>query len=143
MLSKKVLVTSVLMTASFSSLAHASCDDTALHEQMETIKTEMKSLAFEVKKEDYAAADVRIDKIIAELKDARNEKPYLFTEEGLSGDELAKRQADYQSVIDDTVTAFMALDKAVSDENADSAKTALGEIGNLRKKGHRAFKADC
>ena len=51
--------------------------------------------------------------------------------------------ADYQSVMDDTITAFVALDKAVSDKDASSAKMALGEIGNLRKKGHRAFKADC
>ena len=143
MLSKKVALTGLLMTMSVSSFAHANCKASPLHEDMDTLKTEMKSLAFEVKKEDYASADARIDRIIAVLKDAREEKPYLFTEKVLEGAELNQRMADYQSVMDDTITAFVALDKAVADKDASSAKMALGEIGNLRKKGHRAFKADC
>lgn len=143
MISPKMLVSGVLLSMSFSSFAHANCSHTALHEDMETLKTEMKSLAFEVKKEDFLAADARIDKIIAVLRDAREESPYLFKEKALAGEELSARQADYQSVIDDTITAFEALDAAVIAKDAGAAKTALGEVGNLRKKGHRAFKADC
>lgn len=142
MLAKKLLIGGALISMSVSSFAHADCK-TDLHEDMETLKTEMKSLAFEVKKDNFEAADGHIDKIIAVLREAREETPYLFKEKELAGDELAKRQADYQSVMDDTITAFEALDKAVMAKDADAAKSALGEVGNLRKKGHRAFKADC
>lgn len=143
MKSPKMILGGVLLTASMGAFAHGHCGDTALHEDMETLKTEMKSLAFEVKKEKFEAADARIDTIIAALRDAREETPYLFKEKELAGEELAARQADYQSVIDDTITAFEALDAAVMAKDAGAARTALGEVGNLRKKGHRAFKADC
>lgn len=142
MLGHKVVLSGALVIFSMSSFAHADCK-TELHEDMETLKTEMKSLAFEVKKEDFAAADARIDTIIATLRDAREETPYMFKEKQLAGEELAQRKADYQSVIDDTISAFEALDKAVIAKDAGAAKTALGEVGNLRKKGHRAFKSEC
>ena len=48
MLSKKVALTGLLMTMSVSSFAHANCKASPLHEDMDTLKTEMKSLAFEV-----------------------------------------------------------------------------------------------
>lgn len=143
MLSKKVLVSGLLLSVSGLTFANQSCDDTALHEDMSMLKTEMKSLAFDVKKENFTSADERIDTIISVLKEAREETPYLFEEKGLSGDKLAARQADYQSVIDDAIAAFMALDGALEAEDSSKAKTMLGEIGNLRKKGHRAFKSDC
>ncbi|MCO4786784.1 cytochrome b562 [Marinomonas atlantica] len=143
MLSKKALLGGLIMSVGAVSFSYADCDGTALHDNMGSLKTEMKSLAFDVKKENFASADQRIDTIIAVLKEAREETPYLFVEKGLSGDKLAARKADYQSVIDETITAFMALDGALEAKDSSKAKTMLGEIGKLRKKGHRAFKTDC
>lgn len=143
MLSKKVLLGGVMLAFSAASFAHGHCDDTALHEDMKTLKTELKSLSFDVKKENFSSADKRVENVIMVLREAREETPYLFEEKGLSGDELAKRKADYQSVIDDTIAAFKGLESALEAEDASKAKAMLGEIGKLRKKGHRAFKTEC
>ena len=83
MIGSKIVIGSALLSLSMASFAHEHCGDSALHEDMETLKTEMKSLAFEVKKEDFAAADARIDTIIATLREAREETPYMFKEKAL------------------------------------------------------------
>lgn len=133
----------IAMSLSGYSYAHGSCDDTALHENMEDLKTELKSLSFEVKKGNYDAADAHVATALSILQDARDETPYLFEEKGLSGDELAQRTSDYQSVIDDTIEVFKALDTALEAKDAGQIKSTLKEVGKMRKKGHRAFKAEC
>ncbi|MBM6550282.1 cytochrome b562 [Marinomonas ostreistagni] len=143
MLRAKVLVGGLLMSVASVSMAHADCGSNDLHEDMENLKTEMKSLSFNIKRGDYEQAEERVDAVLEILSDARDETPYLFEEKGLEGQELEHRQADYQSVIDDTIAAFESLDEALEAEDDTQVKALLKEVGDLRKKGHRAFKADC
>lgn len=143
MLGAKYLVGGVLVTFASLSMAHGDCESTDLHEHMESLKTEMKSLSFNIKRGDYEKAEERVDTVLDILEDARDETPYLFKEKGLEGDELEHRQADFQSVIDDTIQAFESLEDALEEEDEAQVKAMLKEVGDLRKKGHRAFKADC
>lgn len=131
------------MSISGSAMAHGHCDATALHEDMENLRTELKSLSFDLRSEDGSAAAGRVDSILAILKDAREETPFLFTQEGYEGAELESKMADYQSVMDDTIKVFMSVDDAIEAEDFGQAGSLLREAGNMRKKGHSAFKADC
>lgn len=143
MFNAKVLIGGVLLSMSATSFASGECESTSLHEGMESLKTEMKSLSFDIKKGEFEQADERVDTVLQLLHEAREETPYLFKEKGLQGDELAQRQADYQSVMDDTIETFEALSVALEKGDSSQVKSMLKEVGDLRKKGHRAFKADC
>lgn len=123
--------------------AHGHCGETALHQDMEDLRTELKSLSFDLRSEDGEAAAGRLDSIISILKDAREETPFLFTQENYQGSELTSKMSDYQSLMDDTIQVFMSVDLAVDAEDFGQAASLLREAGNMRKKGHSAFKADC
>ena len=136
------LVTAVGLSM-FTTGAYAHCGETALAGNMNDLKTDLKSLSFDLRSDDAAAAGERVDDIIAVLREARGQTPYLFKEKGLKGDELEKRLTQFQSVIDETIDVFVAVDAAIAEGNMSEAKTLLREAGNMRKKGHRSFKADC
>ncbi|TPE47265.1 hypothetical protein FJM67_14890 [Maribrevibacterium harenarium] len=141
----RALVAGIIVAGLTTSFAHASgsCDETTLYKYMDDVKTNMKSLSFEVKQGNMEQAGVRVDNIIAALEKSKSETPFLFTEKGLEGDELAKRQGDYQEVMDDTIAVFKALDQALENGDKDKLNGLMNEINDQRKRGHRAFKADC
>ncbi len=141
---KKALGGAILaMGLSGYAAAHGHCGETALHEDMENLKTELKSLSFDLRGKDAAAASERVDVIISLLKNSREETPFKFTKEGLTGEALATEMAEYQSLMDETIEVFVSVDKAIDANDMGEAGSLLREVGNLRKKGHSAFKASC
>ncbi|WP_240009696.1 cytochrome b562 [Marinomonas algicola] len=122
---------------------HGDCHDTKLHNYMEDMKTDLKSLSFEIRSGNTENALTRIDSIRQNLTLSRSETPYLLKEKTLSAEELSQRMADYQKVIDDTSSVFNKLKVAVSENDQDSVKSLVKEVGKLRKIGHRTFQFEC
>lgn len=131
--------TTILMSATV--FAHASCDGTALHEDMEHIAKEMKSMSSAIKSGDNQEAVQYVDSIIAAFKEAREETPYKFTEEKLEGSELEKEKMAFQGVVDDIINVFMELESALKANDPDKIKSLMGQIGKERKIGHSNYKS--
>jgi len=134
-----------MLTASLSVpvFAHTDCDATKLHDYMEDMKTDLKSLSFEMRSGNTENSLTRIDSIQNYLTLSRDEVPYLFNHKELSGDELAKRTADYQNAIDKTSDVFVELKVAVTENDQTKIKSLIKEVGKLRKLGHRTFQYEC
>lgn len=124
-------------------LAADYCDQTQLYQYMDEIKTELKSMAFEVKKQKYAVVNQRIERIVELLDKSKQETPFLFTNRGLSGELLAKKQQQYQDALSDTIGLFAQLKNAVEKQSGSDIKQIMQKIGKARKLGHRQFKAKC
>lgn len=122
---------------------HGQCESTKLHEYMEDMKTDLKSLSFEIRTGKTQNALIRIDSIQKNLTLSRSETPYLFLEKELSGEELAKRTSDYQNAIDKTSDVFSQLKVAITNSDQDQVKELVKEVGKLRKIGHRTFQIEC
>lgn len=147
MISFKALLTTSVIAVSLSvpvyAHGHGDCDATKLHHYMEDMKTDLKSLAFEIRSGNTDNSLTRIDSILQNLTLSRKETPYLFIEKELSGDELTQHTADYQKVIDDTSDVFEKLKIAVTENDQDAVKSLVKEVGKLRKIGHRTFQYEC
>ncbi len=141
---KTVLAISMLTASiSFPVFAHNDCNATKLHDYMDEMKTDLKSLSFEIRSGNTENAITRIDSIQKYLSLSRDEMPYLFKHKELAGDELDKRSADYQSAIDKTSDVFEQLKVAVNNNDQATIKSLTKEVGKLRKLGHRTFQYEC
>jgi soluble cytochrome b562 len=143
MMPMKKTIIGLCISLSTISYASAQCNETELYGHMDNIKTEMKSLSFDLKSNNMASAVKRIDLIHAEFVASRDEVPYLFKEKGVTGDELAKRQASYQETMDKMIVVFDNLKVAAAENDMGSIQSLMKEVGSLRKVGHRNYKADC
>ncbi|MFT2112411.1 cytochrome b562 [Marinomonas sp. 2405UD68-3] len=134
-----------ILTASLSVpvFAHTDCDATKLHDYMEDMKTDLKSLSFEIRTGNTENALTRIDSIQNYLMLSRDEMPYLFNHKELLDDELTKRKADYQNAIDKTSDVFAELKVAITDGDQAKIKSLIKKVGKLRKVGHRTFQYEC
>ncbi|TBR42203.1 hypothetical protein CBF23_007930 [Marinomonas agarivorans] len=119
------------------------CDQTQLYSYMTGIKTELKSLTFEVKTERFTEAQSRVDKIITLLNRSAKETPFLFLEHSLQGEQLQKKQMAYKGAINKTIDLFTELNLAIKTQDIDKIKPIMAKIGQARKSGHRQFKARC
>ena len=142
---KKGLLTAAIISISCSSamFAHGACDDTALHGYMEDIKDEMRSMSSDVKSGDNESAAKRVNTLVTYFERARNETPYKFTDENLQGNQLKEQKAEYTKVVDDTIVVLKDLEMALKSGDSSKVKELLGAMGNQRKTGHSAFKANC
>lgn len=137
------LILLALLLSSNRLIAAEYCDQTQLYSYMNDIKTELKSLAFDIKKEKYAAAQQRSDKVIELLTLSQQEVPFLFLEQELSGETLKSKIATYKQATTKTIELFTQLSLAIKQQNNAEIKPILAKISQARKNGHRQFKAKC
>lgn len=123
--------------------AHGECSGTDLHGYMEDIKTELKSLSFEVKKERFDEASIRVQKIRKLVSMSAEEQPFLFREESLQGQELEEMQGKYNQAMTELANTFAQIDEALAEKDSAKAADYLRDVGKLRKLGHRTFQGDC
>lgn len=124
-------------------LAHGACEGRPLHDDMVGIQKELKAMSASFKSGDNDQAAKNVEQVIVLFKNARSQTPYLFVEKKLTGDELAKETAQYQSVMDDTIEVFSALETALRNNDSDQIKALMGQIGKQKHIGHSTFKTDC
>lgn len=142
-LKRMIMLAFITLVTSTTALAHGSCDSTALHNYMEDMKTDLKSLSFDLRMNNVTEALARIDSISENLRLSRDEQPYIFQEKNLEGEELAERTRDFQESIDTMMEAFAKLKTAVIDQDSKQIKLIMGEVGRQKKRSHRAFQAEC
>ncbi|REG85736.1 cytochrome b562 [Marinomonas pollencensis] len=124
-------------------MAHGACEARPLHDDMVGIQKKLKAMSGSLKSGDNEQAAINVEQVITLFKNAREQTPYLFVEKKLSGDELAKEMAEYQSVIDDTIVVFTSLETALENNDSAKIKSLMGQIGKQKHIGHSNFKADC
>ena len=141
----KGLLTAAIISISCSSALFAaeSCDDTALHGYMEHIKDEMRSMSSDIKSGNSGSASKHVNTLIMYFEKSRAETPYKFTAEQMQGSELKNNKADYEKVINETISVLKNLDVALQSGDQSEVRKWLGAMGNQRKQGHSAFKANC
>ncbi|ADZ91527.1 cytochrome b562 [Marinomonas mediterranea] len=122
---------------------HGSCSETELHEHMMSIKTELRSLAQDVKSDDLDGASGHVKALIGLFEDSKAETPYLFKEQKLTGSALESKQADYVAVLDDAIVKLKDIDSKIAMGDSGKIGSAVRELGKYRKIGHSKFKADC
>lgn len=143
-MSKHFILSSLAILAfSGSVFASESCDNTQLKGNMHQIKDELRAVSSDIKSGDNKAAAANVEKVIALFKASRSDTPYLFKEKNLQGAELAKKEKEYQGVIDDTIGVFQSLEAALQANDMAKVKSLMGQVGQQRKIGHSSFKADC
>ncbi|BFM48321.1 cytochrome b562 [Marinomonas sp. THO17] len=142
---KKSLLAGALFTVLFSSAtyAHGSCDDTALHGYMQDIKNDLRGLSSEVKAGDNQAASQYLEGLISAFEKSRDVRPHQFEMEGLKGQALHDASQEYVALIDETLKTLDDLGAALAANDTSSIRQLLGEMGQHRKTGHRAFKGSC
>lgn len=131
------------MCLSTASFAHGSCGDTELHGYMQDIKNDLRGLSTEVKAGDNAGAAKYLDGLIVAFEKSRDVRPHQFEMDGLKGQALEKASQEYVALIDDTLKTLEDLDVALSANDTSAIRQLLGEMGQHRKAGHRAFKGSC
>ncbi|PYF84891.1 MULTISPECIES: cytochrome b562 [Marinomonas] len=140
---KKTLLTAAIMSMAFSStvFAHGVCD-TTLHGYMENIKDEMRAMSSDVKAGDSESAVGHVEALISYFEKSRSEAPHKFSHDNLQGAELKAQTAEYQKVVDDTITILKELEGALKAGDSAKVRDLFGAIGEQRNLGHRSFK-DC
>jgi hypothetical protein len=57
----------------------------------------------------------------------------------LSGEAKVKAMKEYEGMLRNLLKKFIDLEEAVSEEKADAAKSAIGDIDKLMEAGHKEF----
>jgi cytochrome c556 len=140
---KKSLLAAAIMSMVCSStvFAHGSCD-TELHGYMIKIKDEMRAMSSDVKAGDSQSAVGHVEALITYFEKSRSEVPHKFNHDGLKGEELKVQTAEYQKVVDSTITILKDLEGALQSGDSSKVRELFGAIGEQRNLGHSSFK-DC
>lgn len=139
---KKLLLCTLLAFSTISSAfaAHPQCGETELANIMGDMKDSMKAIKGAVKANDTDKVSVLAKELLSTVQKADQYVPLNITDKKELNAAEQQEYQDYQQGIE-------LLEKAVNElavaTTPDQQKEALGKIGKVAKKGHKAFKMDC
>lgn len=139
---KKLLLCTFLslFTLSFAHAAHPQCGETDLANIMGDMKDSMKAIKGAAKAQDTEKVSALAKELLESVQKADQYVPLNISDKKELTAEQQQKFEDYQHGMEILEKAVTELASATT---SDAQKVALGKIGKVAKKGHKAFKMDC
>lgn len=132
---KHVLAATAISFSLATTAYAASCDETSLYANMETMADNMRPLVSAIRSNNIEEAKARLAVLRTAAVDAADETPYSLAD----GGDSAKIEA-FQSAINDMIARLDEASAALDAGDIAAAGGHLQAIGDMRKDGHRQFK---